>query len=52
MLYITVKIYLIYNKKDDNINKKTLRNVSKNIQQIESIGQATLKIAEKRSQKT
>ena len=30
---------------------KTLRNVSKNIQQTESIGQATLKIAEKRSQK-
>ena len=51
MLSIAVKIYLIYNKKDRNINMKTLRNVSKNIQQIESIGQATLKIAEKRSQK-
>ena len=51
MLYITGKIYLIYNKKDGNINMKTLGNVSKNIQQIESIGQTTLKIAEKRSQK-
>ena len=30
---------------------KTLRNVNKNIQQIESNGQATLKIAEERSQK-